>query len=172
MATTDLTFDRLRELLIYEPETGLFKWRVRRANLYKPGDIAGGLCKKGYVRILVDNNKQRANRLAWFYMTGEWPQLIVDHINRVRHDNRWENLRLATHSENQQNSDGPRRGNSSGYRGVSMNYKGWKACITKDGVHHYLGTFHTPELAYSAYQAARARLHRFHPRDASQDNHS
>ena len=171
MATTDLTFARLRELLIYEPETGLFRWKIRRANRYKPGDIAGGISSKGYATILVDNTKQRANRLAWFYMTGEWPALIVDHINRVRSDNRWSNLRLATNGENQQNSDGPRAGNESGHRGVTRNYKGWKAGITCQGVYFYLGTFPTPELAHMAYLSARERLHHFRPNaDATQDS--
>src|SRR5215813_12141516 len=84
-----LTHERLKELLSYDPKTGLFIWNSR-------GAVAGTTDQEGYIQIHLDGKKYRAHRLAYLYMTGEMPTQILDHINRVRSDNRWGNLRPVT----------------------------------------------------------------------------
>jgi hypothetical protein len=93
-----LALEYLRSILSYCPETGIWKWLKHRRST-EIGNIAGGLMN-GYISIEIDNIPYRSARLAWFYMTGEWPLVWVDHINEIKNDDRWENLRLATISEN------------------------------------------------------------------------
>lgn len=97
---SDLTAERVRELLHYEPATGIFTRRIRTSNRTKVGAIVGADNGKGYLQISVDWRLYSAARLAWLYMTGEWPKEEIDHINRVRSDNRFSNLREATRSSN------------------------------------------------------------------------
>lgn len=83
-----LDAELLRSLLDYDPLTGLFTWRSNRSNV-KAGTIAGCFDASGYWQITVLNRSRKAHRLAHLYMTGNWPTLHIDHINQVRHDNRW-----------------------------------------------------------------------------------
>jgi hypothetical protein len=94
-----LTVERLRELLTYDPETGELRWRVTRRRAAK-GSLAGTLNRNGYRNIEVEQRCYKAHRLAWLYVTGEWPKETIDHINCKRDDNRWANLRQATTAEN------------------------------------------------------------------------
>lgn len=112
----ELTAERLRELLSYDPETGIFR-RVATRRQVKSGDIAGSDDGKGYWRIRVNGEKHRAHRLAWLYVNGAWPIDQLDHINGDKLDNRICNLREATNSENQQNRSLP-KSNTSGRLGV------------------------------------------------------
>jgi len=154
MNTATLTVDRLLEVVRYNPDTGLFSWVATDQR-------AGFARKDGYIALAVDGKTYRAHRLAWFLMHETWPELI-DHINGDRSDNRFENLREATRSENTQNSTHTR--SKSGYRGVSRNGKHrWKAAIAVNGRDQYLGTFDTPEEAHAAYCAAAAKLHTRNP---------
>lgn len=88
-----LTQERLKELLTYEPATGVFRWRERRGNqgggCVAPGDEAGSVYKNGYRMIGVGGRRYGAHRLAFLYMTGAFPPAEVDHINGVPADNRW-----------------------------------------------------------------------------------
>jgi len=116
---TELTAERLREVLRYEPETGVFVWRVRAARRIHVGAVAGNISpSSGYRFIGVDCRLYGAHRLAWLYMTGEWPKHQVDHVNMDCADNRWANLRDATCSQNTANSC-VRINNKSGFKGVS-----------------------------------------------------
>lgn len=156
----ELTQDRLKQLLHYEPETGIFTWRVERPR-GRIGKPAGTIKRDGYVHIGVDYNRYFAHRLAFLYMTGEMPEpkQHVDHINSNTVDNRWANLRLATSSQNQMNVL-MWSSNTSGYKGVSW-HKGegrWRACIRVKGKRKYLGYFDTAEQGYAAYCEA-AKLH-------------
>ena len=90
-----LTAARLRELLQYDPETGVFTRLVKTSNGIKVGDVAGTADARGYILIRVDGWLHLAHRLAWLHMTCEWPKGMIDHINGVRDDNRWSNLRRA-----------------------------------------------------------------------------
>lgn len=154
--------ERLKELLSYDPLTGVFLWKVDRSNI-KRGTLAGRYDKAGYIRIGIDGREYRAHRLAWLYMTGEWPEIFLDHRDMDKNNNAWSNLRLATKSQNAANI-GPLKSNTSGIKGVSFHSGGakggkpWQANITKNGKAMGLGIFATKEEARAAYAAAAERL--------------
>ena len=150
-----LQAERLRDVLQYDPETGVFIWLQALAKRTSVGDVAGALSDKGYVRIQLDRKIHPAHRLAWLYIYGVWPKRAIDHINRVKTDNRIVNLREATNSENARNS-GLRRDNKWGYKGVSYwaRKKKWAAQIRIDGKNKLLGLFVSPEDAGAAYAQA------------------
>lgn len=155
-----LTTAELRERMIYEPDTGLFRWRASPSVWLKikPGDVAGTRTNQGYWQISIGNRRYRACRLAWLYVTGEWPSLQVDHIDGDRLNNRWANLRLATVAQNQMNT-AMRRRNKVGLKGVVQNKAGrFEAYIKAGGKSRNLGTFATPQLAHAAYAAAAVNL--------------
>lgn len=153
-----LSLARLKELLEYEPETGVFRQKLRRKGSgLRPGEVAGGLSDQGYVLIGIDYKKYRAHRLAWLWMTGEWPDGI-DHINGDRTDNRWCNLRVADQSHNTANSK-LSRASTTGLKGVSRFRDKWQAGITKNRVRRALGLFETPEEAHAAYCKAARELY-------------
>ncbi len=147
----ELTQARLKELLHYEPETGVFTWRTQRGPR-KPGSEAGAINTIGYRVIRLDYALWLAHRLAFIYQTGSCPA-EVDHINQSRADNSWRNLRPATKSQNQQNS-GLRGHNKSGYRGVHWHgaARKWQATGVFRGESTYLGLF---DCRYEAALAAR-----------------
>lgn len=160
MAKADLTSARLRALLSYDPKTGEFRWLVSRPNTCI-GAIAGKLSAKGYREIRVLGAHYRAQRLAFLYMNGSLPaaDLVVDHINGERADNRWCNLRLLSGAENQQNRKLTSRSRT-GRLGVALvKDKYFVANIRIKGVVHYLGCFKTLDAASSAYSQAKDRLH-------------
>jgi len=157
--TKPLDLQRLRELLEYSPDTGIFSWRENRlshAGKAKVGSPAG-TPKEGYISIIVEQRVYRAHRLAWLFMTGAFPAkgTEIDHINRVRSDNRWSNLRLVTRSQNNMNS-GMRSDNQSGHKGVTKRRDTgkWHARITVDRRVLLLGNFITFEDAVAARRAA------------------
>lgn len=150
-----LTAERLRELLHYDPDTGLFTRRVSTAPSVKVGDIAGTLNSKGYIKIRLDGYLYAAHRLAWLYVTGAFPENEVDHIDGVTDHNWFSNLRDVTHQQNMTNCRGYRT-NTTGFRGVYF--------FPKTGRYHskirvnskliHLGSFSTPEAASEAYETA------------------
>lgn len=160
----DLTAERLRELLSYDPETGVFRRLISTSSNAMAGDIAGGMNAGGYVRIGIDGISHRAHRLAWLYMHGEWPDAQVDHRNRVRSDTRFDNLRKATNAQNQQNR-GMARTNTSGRIGVhwSVRVGKWRARIRLSGCRRELGFFDDIADAAAAYAEAKAKMHSFQP---------
>ena len=159
----DITAERLREVLDYDPATGVFTWKARTSPFSRVnvGDVAGGLKTKGYIRIKLDGRELLAHRLAWLYVNGEWPADQIDHISGIRTDNRIVNLRLATNAENQHNQRKPQADNTTGFLGVSPEYGKFKARIVVDGKNKHLGMFHTPEEAHAAYVDAKRKLHKF-----------
>lgn len=154
-----LTAERVRELLHYNPETGVFTWKVSRKGTGGIGSVAGDLNKRGYWRVCVDGKRVMGNVLAWLYMTGEWPTCDVDHRNNVRHDNAWSNLRQATRSMNNENQHRAHRNNKSGLLGVSPNRNRWAASIIVRGKKTHIGTFDTPEQAHQAYLDKKRQMH-------------
>lgn len=110
-----LTASRLREVLNYDPETGVFRWKMRRK--LRVGTIAGTDHIKGYRSIVIDREFYLAHRLAWLYVHGEWPTEQIDHINLDKKDNRIANLRLATNAQNHANKP-LQSNNTSGVKGV------------------------------------------------------
>lgn len=154
-----LTLERLKEALHYSPETGIFTWLIRTAHRNQIGDVAGCIKKSGYVFITLDNQRYRAHRLAWFYMTGRWPSGQIDHKDTVRRHNWWTNLRPATNQQNQMNAIRPKN-NTSGHKGVywCKRKEKWVARIFINGKNIYLGYFTDPTLAGQAYLKA-SQLH-------------
>ena len=120
MATRTLTQDRLKELLHYDPETGVFTRRVS-AGGKKAGSIAGADHNMGYRQISIGGKLYLAHRLAWLYVHGEWPGVCIDHINQVKNDNRIANLRDVPWGVNQENRT--RKANKSGIAGVWLDKK-------------------------------------------------
>src|SRR5688572_15965797 len=117
-ARNSLTAQRLRELLRYDPESGIFYWIAHRRGL-QIGDIAGREASRGEWRITVDYVEYVAARLAWLYMTGEWPSHEIDHRDQQKLNNKWDNLRPATRPQNASNRSGFRT-NRHKYKGVSF----------------------------------------------------
>lgn len=162
MAKTDLTAQRLREVLHYDPETGVFTWRVQPSSQVKVGDVAGGPGDQGYARITVDGFNRSAHRLAWLYMHGEFPKNQIDHADGVRNNNRLSNLRESSQSENCQNR-AMRSDNTSGFIGVNRKKGKWRAQIMVEGKNTTVGYFDDPAAAYVARLAAQATLFKFQP---------
>lgn len=151
MATADLTAARLRNLFNYDQATGLFIRKIRVAQAFKPGQIAGNLRLDGYIAIKIDGKSYFAQRLAWLWMTGAWPDDEVDHVDRDRSNNRWLNLRPATAKQNNENAS-LRKDNRSGFTGVTWCAKTnkWRARIRHHDRQHCLGFFETVEQAHAA----------------------
>jgi hypothetical protein len=147
------TYRRVNKLLAYDPHTGILTWRIARSRWHVPGDIAGSLGGDGYCTIMVDGKAYKAHRLAWLLHTGKWPKQQLDHINRVKDDNRIKNLREVSQAQNKINSN-LYRNNKSGYRGVYFHKLTgtWAAGITKDGKSRCLGRFATAEQASKRYE--------------------
>ena len=152
---SDLPLSKLKALFDYNADTGVFTMLVSGGRKAK-GSEAGYVNNIGYRLIWIDGAYYLAHRLAWYYVTGEWPEGEIDHKNRIPSDNRFANLHPCSRSQNEANS--VRNTNTSGYRGVWLVNGRWKAAIKKDGKRTYLGTFSTPEEASENYQAAAARL--------------
>lgn len=155
-----LTHAELLRVLHYDPETGIFTWRVALSNRVKVGDEAGSIVRRDhqlYRVIGIHGRSYLAHRLAQFYMTGEWPENEMDHEDRDGLDNRWLNLRPATHAENARNSKAKR----DGLKGVYLHKASglWHARITADGSTESLGYFQSEGAAHEAYKAASKRVH-------------
>lgn len=117
----EITAEEVRALLRYEPSTGYFFWlrRGRGRHMQDLSRPAGCVRADGYRHICIGGEAYMSARLAWFYVTGSWPKEQIDHRNRNRSDDRWDNLREATHAQNQHNR-GVLKNNTSGFEGVSF----------------------------------------------------
>lgn len=154
-----MNIDRLHELFDIDPATGVI---TRRTSVrgYPAGCEAGGLSTKGYRQLRVDGKQVEGHRVAWALYHGVWPTHQVDHRNGVRDDNRRDNLRAATRSQNSMNR-GPARTNTSGRKGVTWNKhsKKWMASIKAGGRGKTLGHFGDLDAAAQAYQQAAVQFH-------------
>lgn len=163
MAKTDLTAERVRDLLNYDPETGIFTWRYSRVGVRK-GTVAGSNHCSGYISIRVDPGRALAHRLAWLYVYGEWPPNDIDHINGIRTDNRLKNLRCLTRGQNLQNQRVAKSHNKLGILGVfedtrTKRAERYIAVIVVDGKQRRLGRFADPHEAHAAYIEAKRKFH-------------
>ncbi len=149
---TDLTQEYLKSILFYDPETGLWKWLIDNYR-YHAGDEAGSINSKGYVQITINGKKYKAHRLAWLYMTGEWPKVEIDHDNTKRSDNTWENLREAIGTENCYNYP-VKATNKLGVKGVYLSKGRYRAQIQINKTKIFLGSFDTLEEAKTAHDNA------------------
>lgn len=159
-----LTQERLKQVLHYDHETGVFTWLVKSAKNIKAGDAAGCFASYGYRRIKINRVMYRAHRIAWLYVYGAFPAAGIDHINGNKADNRLANLREANQAENNQNRKSHRNG-SSKYLGVcwSKTAKKWRAKIQANRKSYHLGYFVAEEGAHAAYCEAKLEHHRFNP---------
>jgi hypothetical protein len=112
----ELTVGFLRSIFSYNPETGVFT-RLKARGAQRAGTVPGRLNEEGYIKIKINGKEYGAHRLAWLYVYGEWPSLFIDHINRAKADNRIQNLRDVSRSENGRNRGEPLN-NVSGKSGV------------------------------------------------------
>lgn len=155
-----MTQDELKSLLHYNPETGMFTWLVDRGRRYKSGRLANSIGPLGYVVIRINGILYYAHRLAYLYVNGIFPECEVDHINHNKSDNRWVNLRHASHSQNCQNVR-KKSNNTTGYIGVSVCKRSGKyaAEVKSKGKKYFLGRFICSELANLVASEHREKLH-------------
>ena len=156
-----LTQERLKELLDYDPETGVFRWKMNVGQRARIGVTPGTIHPTGYIHIKIAGRSYVAHRLVWLWVYGSWPTDQIDHKNGVRSDNRITNLREVTRSENLQNQRRARTGTRSGFLGVTKqtHTTKWQATINVGGKNVYLGVFATPQLAHEAYLTAKRQFH-------------
>lgn len=154
-SNTNLTLERLRECLEYNPETGEFTWLVTNSYRRVAGKTAGKFNRDGYRLICLDKQSYMAHRLAWFYMTGAWPVEEIDHKNCNRSDNSFINLREAKSSQNKGNARTPKT-NTSGIKGViwDRERKKWRAQLRTGNKMMVIGRFDDKALAAEAYKQA------------------
>lgn len=155
-----LTAETLKELVIYDPETGMFTSKVGRRGV-KKGTVLG--CKNpilGYVVVGIDGGRFYAHRLAFLYMTGSWPESEIDHRNGIRDDNSWVNLRSSTSSQNKQNKK-CRTDSRTKYKWVTFHPRTGKfrAMVRKNGKKFDLGLYPCPENAHCAARSLAKILH-------------
>lgn len=154
-------YEKVTLLLHYDKETGSFTRKIKRRNAPENSE-AGSLKKSGYVEISFDGTTYRRSRLAFFFVNGFFPKGEIDHINGIRNDDRWENLRCITRGQNKQNQRKPHSNNRSGFLGVSKRTNGlFVAQIKLNGKVRHLGVFKTSAEAYEKYVEAKRKLHEF-----------
>jgi len=150
----------LKEKLFYNPATGDFFWKEGQHNHVKKGQLAGYIRTSHtgtpYRIIKINNQNYRAHKLAWLYMTGDWPKHEIDHKNRIGDDNRIKNLRDVTASQNALNRK-VKSNNTTGFSGIEKRGKKWRAIITTNKKRKYLGTFDTKDEAQRARKKAEIK---------------
>lgn len=156
-------YDLLNSIFNYDPETGIFTYKIKPCSWKNIGDIAGSINGKGYWQLRYKNRYFRANRLAWLLYYGEWPKGVIDHKDTDILNNKIDNLRDIEANKNQQNQRRPSKNNKTGYLGVS--YKPDKnkyySTIMLNRKSKHIGSFRTPEEAHEAYIRAKRELHEY-----------
>jgi len=155
-----ITQELLKELLHYDPETGIFVWKKKISCKVIVGGIAGSKTN-GYLEIGIFGKSYKAHRLAWLYIFGVWPNFDIDHKDSIKHHNWIDNLREVTKSGNQQNQIRAQRSNKTGFLGVSFHKTNgkYRAVITVNNKQKFIGLYETPEDAHAAYVSVKRKLH-------------
>ena len=164
MKTKSITQKRVKELLSYDPNTGEFTWIVGRSGTKGKGSVAGKHNQEGYRSLKIDGVTILSHRLAWLYINGSLPNGQIDHINRIKDDNRIINLREASCSENAQNKLNPNANNKIGMLGVSEIKGRFRAKIKINNIGIHLGYFSNANDAHIEYLAAKKDVHPFAPK--------
>jgi hypothetical protein len=149
---------RLTDLFFYSTIEGALYWRNRPANNVDIARPAGAISSSGYYQIMVDKIMYKRHRLIWCYHNDDPGQMEVDHVNRIRTDDRIENLRLATREENSRNRNKESR-NTSGFIGVSWNRRlnKWAAYIGSSKGNLHIGVYEDINDAVAARIAAEVK---------------
>ncbi len=168
-ATQEVTHEYLLEHFSYSPETGHLKWikRPKGGNKARLGDEPVGCINNvtGYLSVGIKRKRYYVHRVIWFYVHGEWPKNMIDHINGIRADNRLENLRDVPRHINTQNVKKAQKDNlKTGLLGVvddsKVNKKNpYSAKIKVNSKSIHLGYFSTPQQAHDAYVVAKRKYH-------------
>ena len=155
-----LTQERLKEILHYDPETGEWRWLITKGSKVVAGQIGGYIHEHGYRHIRINNVAYKSSRLAWLYMTGQWPERTVDHKDTYQSNDKWTNLRLANNSQQMWNMGLSRR-NTSGYKRVYPDKRTgrWYSSIYDDDKRIFLGSFSTAAKAHEAYKKAAIKYY-------------
>lgn len=150
----------LKDFMDYNPDTGIFTWKKYRCQTAIAGQQVNCKDQKGYVIFGWKRHYYRAHHVAWWWVTGKMPQGEIDHVNNVRHDNRFINLREASSTQNNHNRLRPIT-NTRGVKGVNWHkHQGkWVARITVNGARISLGYYHSLEMAEQAMRDAREFYH-------------
>jgi hypothetical protein len=157
---SNLTAERLREVLHYDPETGFFTWLCNRGRAAKSGQMAGNISKSlGYRMVMIDQCNHYGHRLAYLYMTGALPLWQIDHIDGDRTNNRFANLRDVPQGINLQNRRAAQPNNKLGLLGVVQRGNRFSAQITLNRKSIPLGVFDTPKEAHEAYLKKKREIH-------------
>lgn len=152
-----ITAEELREIVNYNPDTGELRRIKKTSRSAGVGKVMGAKNSSGYLVCTIHKKSYYVHRLAWLYMTGDWPHEIIDHVNRDKTDNRWRNLRAASYSQNGANRIASSN-NACGAKGVRQGSRNrWRAQIGIKGIYYNLGSFDTVEAAEAAYQNAAKR---------------
>lgn len=154
------TAEQIRHFFHYEPDTGELTWKNPLARV-KPGQKAGWLWNGHRWYVKVSGVTYPVTHVIWCWMTGEWPDRLVDHEDTNGLNNRWKNLRLATRAQNNSNV-ALRADNTSGYKGVTWRAGNRSAGVRRsaqNGKRHSLGDFVTVLSAHSAYVRASIEWH-------------
>lgn len=157
MSKDRISAEKLRELVDYDPLTGILTRKIRTSNRVHIGDRVGAVVGGGYRHAQIGGYSALEHQFVWLFVHGVWPDQWIDHINGDVTDNRASNLRLATASQNFGNSRRS-KANTSGFKGVWKRRGKWSADICCNGRRERLGVFETPELAHAAYGEAATRL--------------
>lgn len=155
-----LTQSRVKELLDYDPLTGVFTYKTLRGHM-TGGSVAGALHKHGYRHIKMDNKLYKAHVLVWLYVNGVFPSGHIDHIDHDKANNAISNLRDVNRMGNLQNQIKSHSNNKTGFLGVSLKKRSGKYLaqiqVAKKVI--FIGHFDTPEEAHIAYVQAKRNLH-------------
>ena len=154
-----LTAELVRKIFNYDPETGHLTYAVQRCKRISKGERAGSDEAHGYRQVNINQHSYKEHRVIWLWMTGEWPTGQIDHINGVRDDNRWANLRVVTNLQNAQNRT--KVVSKTGFLGVSFKKSTgrYEAHIRVNGKKKHLGYFDTAEQAHAIYLKAKSMYH-------------
>ena len=160
MRKREFNIKQAKELLEYDPLTGLIRWKDKRKKKFTDW-FAGYDKANGYQEICICGVTVLVHRLAWAFVYGEHPSGSIDHINGNSSDNRIVNLRSVTDLENNQNIAKPTKASKTGVRGVhfSSRINRWVAQITVNRKCNHLGSFKTLEEAKEAYMKAKKQFH-------------
>lgn len=155
-----ITQSELKDIMTYDSESGLFK-RITSKNIRK--EYAGSLHHSGYLSVVIKYKNYLLHRLAWLYMTGEYPHAEIDHIDGNKINNRFNNLRKASPQQNQQNRYKAHKQNITGLLGAHYNKanNNYRARIMMNRTEIYIGTFNTAEEAHEAYLSKKKDIHGF-----------